>query len=109
MFTIFLKIIYTAFPSQWLQRAIKYNTIDQEQEISKISQDHSKNNHRYKKLPDYKLVCYYSIPTPESVGNLKSQNIDANLCTHINVGFVDIKNNSIHLTPVVNEVNKYLK
>lgn len=92
------------FPSQWVQRAIKYNSFD-ETTVKKELPEYSHKNYRYKNLPDFKLVCYYSIPDLESNGNsLHSNQIDPNLCTHINVGFVPIKNNSIELSQNVNQV-----
>lgn len=69
--------------------------------------DHLKTKNHYKSLPEYKLVCYYSVPSPTStnkVNVLKSNEIDPNLCTHINVGFMCIENNSIVITSMANEV-----
>lgn len=92
-------------PSHWLQRAIKYNSFDKDT-ISKNLPDHLKTKNHYKSLPEYKLVCYYSVPSPTStnkVNVLKSNEIDPNLCTHINVGFMCIENNSIVITSMANE------
>ncbi|GLV38362.1 Chitinase 11 [Carabus blaptoides fortunei] len=91
------------FPSQWVQRAIKYNSFD-ETTVKKELPEYSHKNYRYKNLPDFKLVCYYSIPNQENGDNsLHSNQIDPNLCTHINVGFVSVKNNTIELSQNANQ------
>lgn len=69
---------------------------------------------------DFKLVCYYSVPPELSENNEKlttdlfPEDIDAQLCTHINVGLVTIVNNSMvvdenlkkHLLTGIKELRK---
>lgn len=42
-----------------------------------------------------KLVCYYNLPGMND--SLQPDHLDPNLCTHIIIGFVEIKNNSIEI------------
>lgn len=45
---------------------------------------------------DLKLVCYYAAPPSTAKSNqLYPQNIDPHLCTHINVGLIEIENNRL--------------
>uniref|UniRef100_A0A6B2E6R6 Putative chitinase n=1 Tax=Phlebotomus kandelakii TaxID=1109342 RepID=A0A6B2E6R6_9DIPT len=49
-----------------------------------------------------KLVCYYSVPYNVLNGRkLLPKDIDPHLCTHINVGFVTVVNNSLFLDDVL--------
>lgn len=55
------------------------------------------------KTEHFKLVCYYSFPSDENLksrssGILLPDNIDPDLCTHINIGFASVVNNSIYLS-----------
>lgn len=59
---------------------------------------------KHKTVNLYKLVCYYNFPDePEHLSAkrnvLYSNKINPNLCTHINLGFANVKNNSIYITP----------
>lgn len=46
-----------------------------------------------------KLVCYYAMPDPlAKFESLQLRNIDANLCTHVNVGIVPIVDNTLAIT-----------
>lgn len=47
-------------------------------------------------LAQYKLVCYYNFPN-QDVDALKPGQIDPFLCTHINLAFATIQNNSLYL------------
>ncbi|XP_039961395.1 chitinase-3-like protein 2 [Bactrocera neohumeralis] len=41
--------------------------------------------------PEVRLVCYYSVPDPENeFDDLRLANVNAELCTHINVGMVSV-------------------
>jgi len=47
---------------------------------------------------NYKLVCYYSIPSGSNINastDLLPEMINATLCTHINIAFAGIANNNI--------------
>ena len=47
-----------------------------------------------------KLVCYYAMPDPlERFQNLQLKNIDAEICTHINIGIVPVIDNTLAITP----------
>ncbi|GAB0091410.1 CHIA [Sergentomyia squamirostris] len=49
-----------------------------------------------------KLVCYYTAPYDEdSSKNLLPRDIDPHLCTHINVGFANVVNNTLFLDDVL--------
>lgn len=47
-----------------------------------------------------KLVCYYSVPsiTDKQFANLRLSDVPPNLCTHINIGCAEVRNNSIVLS-----------
>ncbi|CAG9861620.1 unnamed protein product [Phyllotreta striolata] len=47
-------------------------------------------------ITKYKLVCYYSLPDDQ--GSLQIDHLDPHLCTHINVAFGRVVNNSLYLT-----------
>lgn len=52
-----------------------------------------------------KLVCYYAIPDPRhKYNNLELRNIDANLCTHVNIGLIPIIDNTLAITPEMVEL-----
>lgn len=59
------------------------------------------DNHEFNWEP-MKLVCYYNFPTPGY--ELKPENIDPYLCTHINVGILHIVNSSVPITEEKKEV-----
>lgn len=55
--------------------------------------------HRQNNPPkQIRLVCYYSFPSDVFRNVLSPENIDPYLCTHINLGFASVANNSIYLT-----------
>ncbi|XP_019880028.2 chitinase-3-like protein 2 isoform X2 [Aethina tumida] len=77
-----------------IKRAIIYNsqTYNETNQISFAgSKNHSETTH------DYKLVCYYNFPNKE-VNPLKSENVDPFLCTHINLAFVSVLNNTLYIS-----------
>lgn len=54
-----------------------------------------------------KLVCYYAAPNSlNSTLSLYPKNIDPHLCTHINVGIIDIYNNTIKID---DDMKEYFK
>lgn len=54
-----------------------------------------------------KLVCYYASPiTFNQTNDLYPDNIDANLCTHINVGMVTVTDNKIRIEKNLEEMFK---
>lgn len=47
----------------------------------------------------YRLVCYYAVPTDEAdILSLKVTDIEEKLCTHLNIGVIDVQNNSLVVT-----------
>lgn len=53
---------------------------------------------------NFRLVCYYNFPKElqardVSLDDLLPKDIDPHLCTHLNVGFIPIVNNSLELAP----------
>ena len=42
-----------------------------------------------------KLVCYYTLPESNISRDLMPEQIDAKLCTHINIGFAVVINNTL--------------
>lgn len=42
-----------------------------------------------------KLVCYYTLPESNITSDLMPEQIDAKLCTHINIGFAIVINNTL--------------
>ncbi|KAJ8984148.1 hypothetical protein NQ317_017799 [Molorchus minor] len=79
---------------QNVHRALAYNTFGDE---TNTSYSFYLNSKRYSAdIGEFKLVCYYNFPSrPDS---LQTEDIDPFLCTHINVGFVEVVNNSIFLS-----------
>lgn len=83
-------------PQHWIIRAIAYNNVN----------DYLINSTKKPVIPhhymtfnnDYKLVCYYYFPN-EANGTdvLLAEDIDPNLCTHINAAFANIVNSSLHV------------
>lgn len=59
-------------------------------------------------IENYRLVCYYSFPTQscDLDKQLSYKKLDPDLCTHINIGFANIENNTIHLTDYYKNVTK---
>lgn len=60
---------------------------------------------KHKNVNVYKLVCYYNFPDEgEAFASKKNvlyaNKINPHLCTHINLGFVNVQNNSIYVTPL---------
>lgn len=59
-------------------------------------------NVKFNNVDDYKIVCYYNFPGKTSdYYNLSNvlfpEEIDPDLCTHINLAFVTIRNNSLYI------------
>lgn len=100
-------ILFTEFPSQWLHRAIKYNSYESNTTHSQHKVQFSSRDYYHKlylinnDLRNYKLVCYY---TPSGEHDLREHNIDPFLCTHIIVGFARVVNNTLTLQQSLNEV-----
>lgn len=79
-------------PPQSLHRAKSYNAFSDEGNVTqdlhfKVGQDDD--------VPKYKLVCYYNFPS--NIQSLQVMDLDSSLCTHINVAFAQVFNNSISL------------
>lgn len=61
------------------------------------SSDHEKHSNQHSK----KLICYYTTPRYESIkrrlgeSTLKIKDINPHLCTHLNIGIIDITNCSL--------------
>lgn len=49
----------------------------------------------------YRLVCYYAIPDEIDSLSLKVTDIEEKLCTHLNIGVIDVQNNSLVITDKV--------
>jgi chitinase len=47
------------------------------------------------KTRTFKLVCYYSLPSNGTGGDLTPEEINPSLCTHINIAFAHITNGSL--------------
>lgn len=47
---------------------------------------------------NYKIICYYYLPKKNTTSSLTPGKIDPHLCTHINVAFATVVNNSIFLS-----------
>ncbi|KAK5638717.1 hypothetical protein RI129_013012 [Pyrocoelia pectoralis] len=74
-------------PQHWIDRAIYYNNPQVDHKLGIVK----------KSSPSYKLVCYYTFPSFGALPALHPSDIDPHLCTHINVGFVTVVNNTISL------------
>lgn len=60
---------------------------------------------KHKNVNAYKLVCYYNIPTESDMylnkkNVLYADQISPHLCTHINLAFVIIRNNTLYVDPL---------
>ncbi|VEN57392.1 unnamed protein product [Callosobruchus maculatus] len=53
------------------------------------------NLHRDRSPHNFKIVCYYNFPGGRN--SLQVDNIQAYLCTHINIAFASVSNSTIHL------------
>lgn len=105
LFGIYEKNIYPKtftfkeVPKSILNRAIIYNTILDSKTIAN-NVTWTNNNRKTPTVTNatYKLICYYNFPSPEDFINiLQPHEIDPFLCTHINVAFAHIQNNSVQL------------
>lgn len=54
------------------------------------------NKQHINEIEEFKLVCYYNFPG-SGFNTLKPENIDPQMCSHINVAFARVVNNTIHL------------
>lgn len=43
----------------------------------------------------FRLVCYYAVPDDNDLLSLKVTDIEAKLCTHLNIGVIDVQNNTL--------------
>ncbi|KAI7815437.1 chitinase [Rhyzopertha dominica] len=101
------KMLYLKFvnpkevPSYWVERAITYNTINAEtntllkRKRMRVGKGNSIDLTVKSMGSSYKLVCYYVLS--DELENLRAENIDPDLCTHINVAFATVINNTIYL------------
>lgn len=95
-------------PNWWYNRGddLKKLLVDgmsQNQHVLKINHKQSPpsppDNHHPTSPDVKKLVCYYAMPDPlKKFESLQLRNIDANLCTHVNVGIVPIVENTLAIT-----------
>nr|XP_023015191.1 chitinase-3-like protein 2 [Leptinotarsa decemlineata] len=83
-------------PEQSINRAVLYNSIQNSSFKTNFQLKERKANY----VKTYKLVCYYSLPT--TADSLQVDELDPYLCTHINVAFAKVVNNSI----LINESQK---
>ncbi|XP_050302926.1 chitinase-3-like protein 2 [Anthonomus grandis grandis] len=60
--------------------------------------------HSHELSKKFKLVCYYNFPSDQQ--SMQINDIDPNLCTHLNIAFGSVVNHSIYLD---NEHLEYLK
>lgn len=92
LITLFLEV-----PKHWISRAVSYNNIDNyvfnlNDTITAHNQYGTYNSN------SYKLVCYYVLPNKTKDENtLLAEDVDPSLCTHINVAFASVVNNSLYL------------
>lgn len=122
-----LKIKYfIGIPSQWVHRAVVYNTYD----FDEFSNYTIIPPNLKTLLPDdvdrlppsngTKMVCYYNFPAlNDTLRRLQAVDIEPHLCTHINLAFASVLDSKIYLSDeqlqVVEEVmllktkNKKLK
>ncbi|KRT79591.1 glycoside hydrolase [Oryctes borbonicus] len=88
---------YKEFHDHSFYRAVSYSKLPENNiTIPKISNRPIKSP----KIDNYRLVCYYNFPNRSF--NLERQlthkRLDPDLCTHVNVGFGSIQNNTIYLS-----------
>ncbi|CAG9813174.1 unnamed protein product [Phaedon cochleariae] len=79
-------------PEQSVHRAILYSS---SQNMSHHPWDFHLKTHKHYAVKGYKLVCYYSLPS--SSDSLQVEDIDPFLCTHLNVAFATVVNNTAYL------------
>lgn len=60
-------------------------------------------NHLSSAPEQFKLVCYYSLPT--GMQDLQPEKIPPLLCTHVNVGFAGVENGTININSSDEEVS----
>lgn len=85
-------------PETLVHRASVYNN----QSFDSIETTLLNYEPQHKNINSYKLVCYYNFPDePENNTNITNvlfgEKIDPKLCTHINLAFASIQNNSIFI------------
>lgn len=81
-------------PQQWIMRAITYNNINNN--VINKTQRIINQRHYLISNKQIKLVCYYFVQN-DTENALNSESVDPNLCTHINIAFASVVNNSIYL------------
>lgn len=82
------------FPQLAIERAFVYANTS-----AAVWNDISTSVPKSSALPEQlRLVCYYSFPSDGLRNVLTPENIDPQLCTHINLGFGSVRNNSVFLT-----------
>lgn len=105
-------ILLFFFPSEFhdhsFNRAVAYSKLPENNiTIPKIT-----NNGAIKSsdIENYKLVCYYNFPNDSYDLNkqLTYKQIDPNLCTHVNVGFASVENNTIYISDYQKDVTRSL-
>lgn len=90
----FYIFLVSELPQQWITRAITYNNINN-YIINKTQQIINQHNYLISNK-EVKLVCYYFVQN-DTENSLNAENIDPNLCTHINIAFASVANDSIYL------------
>ncbi|CAH0549109.1 unnamed protein product [Brassicogethes aeneus] len=111
LFGVYEKTVYPItqtlnVPDQLVERSDKYGKFVNVVNTEKIGfLSHIKNISDYRQ---YKLVCYYNFPQNEIV-QLKGENIDPNLCTHLNLAFVSVVNNTLNVeNSQLNDIKRIL-
>lgn len=80
-------------PLLWENRATQYSYHFKDMKSNKHI--HLTNQH-INEIEEFKLVCYYNFPG-RGFNTLKPENINPQMCSHINVAFARVVNNTIHL------------
>ncbi|XP_063705923.1 acidic mammalian chitinase [Culicoides brevitarsis] len=68
---------------------------------SKVRKDDGSNG--------FRLVCYYAVPDEVDSMSLKVTDIEAELCTHLNIGVIDVQQNALVLTDKVRQTLRDVK
>ncbi|XP_017770877.1 PREDICTED: chitinase-3-like protein 2 isoform X2 [Nicrophorus vespilloides] len=87
-------------PEHWIRRAVKYSSFNQTTYNRTIDFNLDVPQNVTPSATEFKLVCYYALPAEAEIFlRLYPEGLNASLCTHINIAFATIRNNSIYLNP----------
>ncbi|XP_037938792.1 chitinase-3-like protein 2 [Teleopsis dalmanni] len=77
---------------------VVYDQFVKEKNLEDVLEDVIENVNRSVDASQYRMVCYYTTPNSDEKDYLRLVDIKKNLCSHVNIGIVNVKNSTLILS-----------